>query len=86
MLFILQVSILSEQMKKSDARKKNEKNEKKNTKKTCFFPEKKKHEMKKTVFFTTLGMRPAGPGRSSSRLGGWNSGLTEESPCGSATR
>ena len=31
-------------------------------------------------------MRPAGPGRSSSRLGGWNSGLTEESPCGSATR
>ena len=24
--------------------------------------------------------RLAGPGRSSSRLGGWNSGLTEESP------
>ena len=32
--------------------KKPKKNEK-NTKKTCFFPE-KKHEMKKTVFFTTL--------------------------------
>ena len=32
------------------------------------------------------GMCPAGPGRPSSRLGGWNEGLTEESPCGSATR
>ena len=42
-------------MKKSDARKKTEKNEK-NTKKTCFFP-RKKHEMKKTVFFTTLDVK-----------------------------
>ena len=38
-------------MKKSDARKKTEKNEK-NTKKHVF--SRKKHEMKKTFFFTTL--------------------------------
>ena len=38
-------------MKKSDARKKTEKNEK-----NMFFS-RKKHEMKKTVFFTTLPRR-----------------------------
>ena len=36
-------------MKKSDARKKTEKN---------MFFSRKKHEMKKTVFFTTLVMAP----------------------------
>ena len=41
-------------MKKSDARKKPEKNEK-NTKKTCFFPE-KNTKWKKRFFFTTLSV------------------------------